>query len=170
MSKMNFNDYGRCMATYNSWQNGVLFDLCEQIGDVERRKDRGMFFGSIHNTLNHILYVDLRILTILRTGEAGPFEPTTIVADDFETLKAMRAEVDADITEFVEGTDHSWQDEIRELPFPDGVTRKIPRQLFLVQLFNHQTHHRSQITSELHKMGLDYGNTDVPYTPDLPIS
>ena len=111
MSKMNFNDYGRCMATYNSWQNGVLFDLCEQIGDVERRKDRGMFFGSIHNTLNHILYVDLRILT-----------------------------------------------------------RKLPRQLFLVQLFNHQTHHRSQITSELHKMGLDYGNTDVPYTPDLPIS
>lgn len=123
MSKMNFNDYGRCMATYNSWQNGVLFDLCEQIGDVERRKDRGMFFGSIHNTLNHILYVDLRILTILRTGEAGPFQPTSIVADDFETLKAMRNEVDAEITEFVEGTDHSWQDEIRELPFPDGVTR-----------------------------------------------
>jgi len=82
----------------------------------------------------------------------------------------MRAKVDADITEFVEGTDHSWQDEIRELPFPNGVTRKLPRQLFLVQLFNHQTHHRSQITSELHKMGLDYGNTDVPYTPDLPIS
>lgn len=130
MSKMNFNDYGRCMATYNSWQNGVLFDLCDQIGDVERRLDRNMFFGSIHNTLNHILYVDLRILTILRTGEVGPFEPTTIVADDFETLKAMRAEVDADITEFVEGTDHSWQDEIRELPFPDGVTRKLPDSCF----------------------------------------
>ena len=42
MSKMNFNDYGRCMATYNSWQNGVLFDLCDQIGDVGK-VDLAMF-------------------------------------------------------------------------------------------------------------------------------
>ncbi|YAF94156.1 MAG: DinB family protein [Nodularia sp. CChRGM 3473] len=32
-------------------------------------------------------------------------------------------------------------------------------------MFNHQTHHRSQITSELHKMGIDYGCTDLPYNP-----
>jgi uncharacterized damage-inducible protein DinB len=37
----------------------------------------------------------------------------------------------------------------------------------LVQLFNHQTHHRSQATSELHKLGIDYGSTDLPYNPYL---
>ena len=169
MAKMNFNDYGRAMAPYNTWQNGVLFGLCEQIGDTERRHDRGMFFGSIHGTLNHLLYIDLRILGILQTGQAEPYDACTIVADDFETLVKMRAETDTAIATFVDDNDHSWQDEIRELTGLDGITRKLPRQLFLMQLFNHQTHHRSQITSELHKMGLDYGITDVPLTPDLPI-
>lgn len=169
MSKMNFNDYGRCMATYNSWQNAVLFDLCAEIGDEARRLDRGMFFGSIHNTLNHLIYIDLRILGILRTGEAEAFNARTIVEDDFDLLSAKRTEVDRDIMAFVNGSDHSWQDGIRELQGLDGVARKLPRQLFLMQLFNHQTHHRSQITAELHKMGIDYGITDVPLTPDLPL-
>ncbi len=169
MAKMNLNDYGRCMATYNSWQNGVLFELCEHIGDDERRLDRNMFFGSIHNTLNHLLYIDLRILGILQTGQAGAYDASTIVADDFATLKARRSAMDDEIAAFVDATDHGWQDEIRELQGLDGVIRKLPRQLFLMQLFNHQTHHRSQITSELHKMGIDYGITDVPLTPDLPL-
>ncbi|WP_114098734.1 DinB family protein [Thalassospira profundimaris] len=169
MAKMNFNDYGRCMATYNSWQNGVLFDLCAQIGDEERRRDRNMFFGSIHNTLNHLLYIDLRILGILKTGQAGTYDARTIVADDFEDLREQRIAMDKEISAFVDATDHAWQDDYRELMGLDGVTRKLPRQLFLMQLFNHQTHHRSQITSELHKVGLDYGITDVPLTPDLPL-
>lgn len=169
MSKMNFNDYGRCMAKYNSWQNGVLFELCDQIGDAERRRDLGMFFGSIHNTLNHIIYLDQRILDFLETGEVGAFNATTIVADDFSTLTSMRRDVDAKISEFVEKSDHSWQDETIEMQGLDGVKRKLPRQLFLIQMFNHQTHHRSQITAELHKMGIDYGNTDLPFTPDLPL-
>lgn len=169
MSKMNFNDYGRCMATYNSWQNAVLFDLCAEIGDEARRLDRGMFFGSIHNTLNHLIYIDLRILGILRTGEAEAFDARTIVEDDFDLLSTKRTEVDRDIMAFVNGSDHAWQDGIRELQGLDGVVRKLPRQLFLMQLFNHQTHHRAQITTELHKMGIDYGITDVPLTPDLPL-
>lgn len=169
MSKMNFNDYGRCMAKYNNWQNGILFALCDQIGDDERRRDLGMFFGSIHNTLNHILYLDLRILDFLETGEVGSFNANTIVAEDFATLAAKRRDVDAKITEFVESNDHSWQDLTIEMQGLDGVKRKLPRQLFLIQVFNHQIHHRSQITAELHKMGIDYGNTDLPFTPDLPL-
>lgn len=169
MSKMNFNDYGRCMATYNSWQNGVLFELCTEIGDEARRLDRGMFFGSIHNTLNHLIYVDLRILGILRTGQADTFDARTIIEDDFDRLSAKRVEVDRDIMTFVHGSDHAWQDGVRELQGLDGVVRRLPRQLFLMQLFNHQTHHRSQITAELHKMGIGYGITDVPLTPDLPL-
>jgi uncharacterized damage-inducible protein DinB len=32
-------------------------------------------------------------------------------------------------------------------------------------MFNHETHHRSQVTSALTQMGIDYGNTDLPYNP-----
>jgi uncharacterized damage-inducible protein DinB len=32
-------------------------------------------------------------------------------------------------------------------------------------MFNHQTHHRSQVTAMLRQMGIDYGNTDLPANP-----
>ena len=40
-----------------------------------------------------------------------------------------------------------------------------PRWVMVVQIFNHQTHHRSQVTSALHTMGIDYGSTDIPWRP-----
>ncbi|MGD1883431.1 MAG: DinB family protein [Paracoccaceae bacterium] len=35
----------------------------------------------------------------------------------------------------------------------------------IVQLFNHQTHHRSQVTFALHALGVNYGPTDIPWRP-----
>lgn len=169
MAKMTFDDYGHVMARYNRWQNDVLFKLCDQIGDDERRRDRGMFFKSIHATLNHLVHIDIRILGIMKTGEAPIYDAHGTVADDFETLRQARRDLDAEIEAFVTSDDHDWQDGFREFTGVDGITRNLPRPLFLIQFFNHQTHHRSQITSELHKMGLDYGITDVPLTPDLPL-
>jgi uncharacterized damage-inducible protein DinB len=46
------------LAAYNRWQNENLFDAAQTLADVERRRDRGAFFGSIHGTLNHILWAD----------------------------------------------------------------------------------------------------------------
>ncbi|WP_133162224.1 DinB family protein [Hyphococcus luteus] len=41
----------------------------------------------------------------------------------------------------------------------------IPRWIMVVQLFNHQTHHCSQVSSALHSMNIDYGATDIPWRP-----
>lgn len=165
MAHMHFNDYGREMASYNSWQNRTLYALCDQIGDEARKQDRNLFFRSILGTLNHILYVDQRILTILKQATPPPFEPRTIVTEDFPTLTRLRFAADADIEAFAQQRDQRWQDGTRALPGPDGQLRHLPLQLFFIQLFNHQTHHRAQITSELHRMGYDYGGTDLPLSP-----
>ena len=62
--------------------------------------------------------------------------------------------------------DDDWLDE--ELPYTrpgwDHVAQ-VPRKGFAMQMFNHATHHRSQVTAELHRMGIDYGITDLPYNP-----
>ncbi|MCC9625821.1 damage-inducible protein DinB [Thalassospira sp. MA62] len=167
MARMTFDDYGCAMAKYNRWQNDVLFDLCDQIGDAERTRDRGMFFGSIDATLQHLIHIDRRILGIMKTGNAPVYDAHTKVAQDFNTLRQIRRDLDDEIEAFVTSDDHDWQDGFREFTGADGVTRNLPRPLFLIQFFNHQTHHRSQITSELHKMGIDYGITDVPLTPEI---
>ena len=51
--------YVQTMARYNRWQNRSLYAAAEGIGDAERRRDRGAFFGSIHATLNHLLWADM---------------------------------------------------------------------------------------------------------------
>ena len=38
-----------------------------------------------------------------------------------------------------------------------------PRRVMVVQLFNHQTHHRSLVTGACHAMGIDYVATDIPW-------
>ena len=50
--------YVRVMARYNRWQNQNLYDIAERLPDEERRRERGAFFGSIHKTLNHLLWAD----------------------------------------------------------------------------------------------------------------
>lgn len=45
-------------AQYNAWFNGQLFDCVAKLDDTERKRDRGAFFRSIHDTLDHILLVD----------------------------------------------------------------------------------------------------------------
>jgi uncharacterized damage-inducible protein DinB len=51
--------YARMMARYNTWQNKQLFDTLDVMNVEELTKDRGAFFGSIHATLNHLLWGDM---------------------------------------------------------------------------------------------------------------
>jgi uncharacterized damage-inducible protein DinB len=61
-------EYCQVLAQYNAWINAKLYDLCCTIDDAQRRRDRGAFFGSVHNTLNHIMYGDLAFMSRL-TGD-----------------------------------------------------------------------------------------------------
>ena len=49
----------------------------------------------------------------------------------------------------------------------DGVTRIRPRWLLVAHLFNHQAHHRGQVTTLLAQLGHDLGSTDLPFMPGL---
>ncbi len=50
--------YVRTMAAYNSEMNRRLYGAASRLSDVERRRDRGAFWGSLHATLVHILWGD----------------------------------------------------------------------------------------------------------------
>ena len=51
-------DYVRTMADYNRWQNRNLYGAADTLTDPQRKEPRGAFFGSIHATLNHVLWGD----------------------------------------------------------------------------------------------------------------
>ncbi|HXN31712.1 MAG TPA: DinB family protein [Polyangiaceae bacterium] len=154
-------EYLHQLALYNRWQNEKLYALCAELPDDERKRDRGMFFGSIHATLEHILYIDRAILEMVRTGKRPDLVFGKPLYADFATLAAERQRLDAELALFAGEHDIAWLDERANPAF------RFARGFQLVQLYNHQTHHRSQITSELHRLGIDYGSTDLPHNPYL---
>ena len=68
-------EYARTMAAYNKWQNDSLYGAADTMEDGARKLDRGAFFGSIHGTLNHILWDD-RMWMRRFAGSATPTQPS----------------------------------------------------------------------------------------------
>ncbi|MCA9773946.1 MAG: damage-inducible protein DinB [Myxococcales bacterium] len=154
-------EYLRQMASYNRWQNERLYALCADLSDEERKRDRGMFFRSIHATLEHILYIDRVILKMVRTGQPTELAFGRPLLADFVVPRREREQLDAEFARFASEHPAAW---LGEKANPDF---RFSRGFQLTQMFNHQTHHRGQVTSELHKLGVDYGRTDLPYNPYL---
>ena len=43
------------LARYNVWATALLLDAVAPVGEDDYRRDLGLFFKSIHGTLNHLL-------------------------------------------------------------------------------------------------------------------
>ena len=154
------------MADYSRWQNDTTYRLCDEIGQVERERDRGLFFGSIHHTLNHICLVNRSILTYLDGIMPERIPLDQMVWPDWEELKTIREMQDDTLSAGGREWTEAWLAEeivMRSPRLDDPPT--FPRWVMVVQLFNHQTHHRSQVTGAFHAMGIDYGATDIPWRP-----
>lgn len=160
--------YFREMAEYNIWQNGIAVPLLEAMGEAERAKDRGLFFKSLHRTFDHIAMCDTWFLDTLSDRTPTPFRPDRVLHEDWPSLKAARARLDEEIRTLASRIDQGWCDEVKEMHSVTlNRTRRIPRGLWVMQMFNHQTHHRAQLTTGLHMMGLSYGTTDLPFRPGI---
>jgi uncharacterized damage-inducible protein DinB len=159
-------EYCELMARYNRWINERLYALLSELPDDERKRDRGAFFGSMHGTLNHLLWGDRMWL--------GRFidEPCTHPAfgadmyADFAELTAERQVTDAKMLAWATGVSDAWlAGTLTYVSKVDGRTREMPRGIAVVQLFNHGTHHRGQLTTLVRQAGRDPGPTDIPWLP-----
>ncbi|MEM7059891.1 MAG: DinB family protein [Pseudomonadota bacterium] len=161
-------EYCHVMSTYNAWMNRRLYALCQTVSDADRKADRGAFFGSIHATLNHILFGDLAFLSRF-TGDPKEVPALGVeLYSDFAELWKARQATDARISDWSMSLTPAWLVEnLTYTSLVDGVERTVPRWAIVVHMLNHQTHHRGQITALLSQMGLDYGTTDIPFMPEF---
>lgn len=162
-------NYPQLMAEYNRWMNERLYALCAELSDDERKRDRGAFFRSIHGTLDHLVWGD-RIWLARFNGKSYPGSGPVgqLLYEDFDVLRAARAEMDAEILAWAGDTTAEWLAE--PITFTSrlyGFTQTHPRWVLITQMFNHQTHHRGQVTTLLKQIGIDPGPTDLPVLPAL---
>jgi len=170
-------DYLTRMARYNQWVNLRLYDKVQQLPSDGIAKDRGAFFGSILGTLNHILVADMfwlrRFSSAKQCREAlvpmrkmpMPTGLRDILHDDIQTLRSKREAMDTLILDFSD----TWNDEILASPIRyrnmAGEKHQQPVGALLQHFFNHQTHHRGQVTTLLFQAGIDPEATDLIVMP-----
>ena len=161
-------EWARTLAAYNRWMNERLYALCADLPDAERRRDRGAFFRSIHGTLNHLLLGD-RIWLGRFTG--APFEVASLdqeLTSDFAELRRERERTDREITDFVASlTPADFEGALHYTSFVSPAPRSVPFWAALTHFFNHQAHHRGQLTTLLMQGGIDPGVTDLIWLPEL---
>ncbi len=159
--------YVQMMARYNQWQNCNLYDAADKLDDAARRKDRGAFFGSIHNTLAHILWGDALWMSRFDKWEP-PTDKGGIVIANWVDLNQARMAADA---RFIDWGARVRQDDLRgDLTWHSaGMNRDftLPRAACIVQIFNHQTHHRGQVHAMLTAAGAKPGDTDLVFMKEI---
>lgn len=163
-------DYVRTMAAYNRWQNDNLYSSAEQLSDAERKTNRGAFFGSIHATLNHLLWAD-KIWMHRFAGwdhpRAQDIQNSVHECERWEDLKSDRIKLDTDLVNWADGLDvEALKGMLTWYSKAAGRELIKPRSLLITHLFNHQTHHRGQVHVMLTAVGCKPGDTDLPFMPD----
>jgi len=161
------------MARYNQWMNARLYAAAAQLDEVQWHADRGAFFGSIAATLDHILAADthwmkrfaaaLPDLASLDAVRALPLPELVrgITFPDFARLRSGREAMDAAIVDFTcEATDALYGRPLRYVNSA-GESHAKRSGLVLRHVFNHQTHHRGQVTTLFSQLGVDIGVTDL---------
>ena len=156
--------YFTTLARYNVWATRRLLGAVAALPDDDYRRDVGLFFKSIHGTLNHLL-VGEHALWFVRFAEGT------------SPHVALNAELEADRQRLrerlLEGAER-WAPLIARLPpaawggtldytTMRGARASLPFAATLAHVFNHGTHHRGQVTAALSALGRPCPELDLVY-------
>ena len=156
----------QAFARYNRAMNAAVYAVCADIPDADRKADRGAFFKSVHGTLNHLMFGDNAWMNRFDGGSRPAPPPSEHMFNDFDAMRAARVALDSEITAWTQTLTETWlAEEVEWAARTDNITRVQPRWLLVSHMFNHQTHHRGQLTTILTQMGYDVGVTDLPRIP-----
>ncbi|MCE2572368.1 DinB family protein [Motilimonas eburnea] len=161
------------MAQYNQVMNQQVYHACASLSNEALNQDRGAFFHSILGTLNHLVVGDT--LWLQRFFSAGIGLQALAPISQLPPPRSLDAVLFTELTELARRRELLDQGllalsrEVDEASLHRTITYKnskgVPasKNLFslVMHLFNHQTHHRGQVSTLLTQLDLDIGVTDL---------
>ena len=179
MIKPNFE----LMAEYNALMNQKFSDSISTISNDILWQDQKAFFGSILGTLNHLMVGDLIWLNRFNqhpshpkgfkaletlTDFPLPTKLTQVLCEDKQSFIIARQALDQVVIRFIDELNESDFLQILSYKNTKGDCFSKPFSMLLQHFFNHQTHHRGQVTTLLSQTDIDIGETDLlMLIPDL---
>ena len=158
--------YVQLMSRYNEWQNENLYGAADQLADEERKRERGAFFGSIHATLDHLLWGDqIWMSRFAATPKPeGGIKGSVSRHPAWEDLKRERTAFDRVMVEWAANLDPNWL-EGDLVYFSLAAQREIkrPKWLIVIHIFNLQTHNHSKVHCMLTQSAAKPGEANLPF-------
>jgi len=139
------SEYLVAQARNNHWSNHRLHTACARLPSSEYFASRPSFFGSIHEHLDHIVFVDWLYLERLTGKQFLPADVGDLLHRDLAPLTEDQVAADRALIDFC------------ETATPDALASKVTFRLsdgtqytecvtnVLAHLFMHQIHHRGQV-------------------------
>lgn len=151
----------RTLAHYNRIANERLYDRCAELPAEEYRKPRAGSFGSIHGLLNHMLLGDTIWMSRFEGGGTTTPPLNTVLFEDFTALRAARAAQDARIELFFSSLVLEALGKTYPYVNNQGKNYVESAPVAFAHFFNHQTHHRGQITVMLSQTAIRPPSLDL---------
>ncbi|MFW7340932.1 DinB family protein [Pollutimonas sp. H1-120] len=153
----------KTLAAYHGWANALLLRQLEAVADEHYFAPAGLFFGSIHGTLNHLLLGDRSWYGRF----AGAPEIFSSLAQEVE---ARRPELAQQLCvrsglwlSLIENTPARVMAGTLHYTTTAGQPAATPWIGTLTHVFNHATHHRGQISAALTRYGYECPELDLIY-------
>ena len=160
------HDHFRTLARYHVWATRRLLDEhVAPLPEADYRRDCGLFFKSIHGTLNHLLVGEGLLWQRRFVDDVSP-SGLTLDAEaepDRARLAERLLEVVRAWGPYVDGLPDARFDAPFSYATSKGEAVTTPFGATLAHVFNHATHHRGQITAALTAMGYPCPELDLVY-------
>jgi uncharacterized damage-inducible protein DinB len=145
---------------YGYWANGKFFEVLSQLTDEQFIQPVAGSYGSVRNTLVHMLSAEWGWLDRCGGIARGP----ALSAPDYPTLASVRArwrQVEGHVRQFLA----SLRDEDLERTIEFSIGNGPKRVMRLGELMHHAAihgvHHRGQVALLLRSLGSTPGNVDI---------
>ena len=145
---------------YGYWANSILLAVIARLASEQFTQNVAGAYGSIRNTLVHILSAEWGWLD--RCG--GPPRGAPLKAEDFPTVESVVttwSRVEAHVRAFLAGLSDADLGRVVEFSVPQIGTRTARLGDLLEHAANHAVHHRGQVALLLRVLGYTPGNFDL---------
>lgn len=155
-----WKSYFVIQADYQQWANDRLFGALGRVDPDLLMSPQGLFFDSIHRTVDHLLLVNQLWFARLR-GEALVVDFTALTYPDWNQL--------IEVTQALAREVQLWLEECDDLFFEQKLayvsSKGEPQQMWIrdiiTHMMTHQVHHRGQISAVITRLG--YRSLEMDY-------
>ncbi|MGI9024961.1 MAG: DinB family protein [Burkholderiaceae bacterium] len=157
------SDYFATLARYHRWASERLLESIAPLSDEDYRRDVGLFFDSIHGTLNHLVVTDDLWFARFSEGRSPVIAHDAEASSDRDEVARLLLAAVGRWDGFVASIPPTRYGERFDYRTMRGSDVSLPFAATLGHVFNHGTHHRGQITAAISGAGAKTPELDLVY-------